>query len=500
MAYTLSLDELVSQVREHRIPLVVHSGKVTQGCVFICLPPALPAAKLEGVVGSEQYLPEVLAAKPKFVVVPEAANVLLSAYTNSDTGFVICPSPRKALGRLAAAYYGTESHCPTICAVTGTNGKTTETYLLESIFAHAESSVGILGTVEYRWPGHHEVSNLTTPGCLELHSLLSRMQQDGTDYVVMEVSSHAIDQERVAGIEFSAALITNLTQDHLDYHSTLDEYFATKARLFAPEQAGGLAKTSKVGACNADDPWCRKILYDYPHYIGFGMNKENRVPGTRHLQGTLVSMTPEGMHLAMEFEGKTWQLASPLVGGFNAMNLLGAQALALSLGLQPQNFDCLNSFGGVPGRLERVANARGLNLFVDYAHTPDALIKAQQALRQAGFTRLVTVFGCGGNRDRTKRPLMGEAVALHSDVAVLTSDNPRHENPQAIMEDVVPGLSACKEVHTEADRKKALALALTLLQPCDALLVAGKGHEPYQIIGDEKLPFSDQAVLRELAS
>ena len=495
----LTLDALVALVREKNIPVVTHSDKVVPGSVFVCLPPALPAHKIADAPGSERFLPQVMEKAPFAVVLPHSAAAAAEQYASTAVRFVLCPSTRKALGQLASAFCGTDRHCPTVFAVTGTNGKTTETYLLEHVLRNKGQSVGIMGTVEYRWPGHHEESSLTTPGCLELHGYLGKMQNAGVDTVVMEVSSHAIDQERVAGIAFAAALITNLTQDHLDYHDGLDDYFDVKSRLFAPVAAGGLPLDGKGGACNADDPWCRKILERYPSYIGFGLVPENRVPGTRHLLGSLASMSPAGMRLTMNFEGEEWEIASPLVGGFNASNLLGAQALGLAMGLKPADFACLEGFYGVPGRLERIANTKGLSLFVDYAHTPDALVKAQQALRQAGFTRIITVFGCGGNRDNTKRPLMGKAVAEHADVAVLTSDNPRKEDPEAIMDMVMPGLAGCAKVHREVDRKKALALALTLLGPNDALLVAGKGHEPYQIIGDTKFPFSDQTILRELA-
>ena len=494
-----TLAGLVNLVQKGGLPVCTHSARVEPGSVFVCLPPALPAHKQEGAPGSEQFLPQVMEKEPLAVVLPESAAHLAARYGNTATRFVLCPSPRKALGMLASAFCGTDRLCPKAIAVTGTNGKTTETYLLEHILAQKGQSVGIMGTVEYRWPGHHEESSLTTPGCLELHGLLGTMRDAGVDTVVMEVSSHAIDQERVAGVDFAAALFTNLTQDHLDYHAGFEDYFATKSRLFAPVSAGGLPLDGKAGACNADDPWCRRLLEQYPQYIGYGLDPANRAPGARHLSGTLVSMSPEGMRLAMEFEGQKWEIASHLVGGFNASNLLGAQALGLAMGLMPADFACLAEFYGVPGRLERIANPCGLSLFVDYAHTPDALVKAQTALRQAGFARIITVFGCGGNRDNTKRPLMGKAVAEHADVAVLTSDNPRKEDPEAIMDMVMPGLAGCAEVHREGDRRKALALGLSLLGPGDALLVAGKGHEPYQIIGETKYPFSDQAILQELA-
>ena len=202
--------------------------------------------------------------------------------------------------------------------------------------------------------------------------------------------------------------------------------------------------------------------------------------------------------MRMHLEGSKWELRSPLVGAFNASNLLAVQALALALGYKPEQFKVLESFNGVPGRLERIDNPQGLAVFVDYSHTPDALVNAQRTLKDAGFKRLITVFGCGGNRDRGKRPLMGKAVADFADIAVLTSDNPRREDPLAILDDIRPGLASCPQVVEEVDRRKAIAKALALLKPGDALLVAGKGHEDYQIIGETKYPFSDQAVIREV--
>ncbi|MDL2216870.1 UDP-N-acetylmuramoyl-L-alanyl-D-glutamate--2,6-diaminopimelate ligase, partial [Desulfovibrio sp. OttesenSCG-928-M14] len=349
----------------------------------------------------------------------------------------------------------------------------------------------------YRWPGHEEDAPLTTPGCLELHDMLARMHKAGVEYAFMEVSSHALDQERVAGIDFSGALLTNITQDHLDYHQDMDEYYDAKARLFLTEAEGGVPFDEKKRVANSDDALGRRILELRPGGLGFGLTGM-RAASSRHLAGDIVSMSPQGLRLRMEYEGKSWDLASPLVGAFNAMNLLGAQAMCLELGLCPDDFGALESFAGVSGRLERVPNPLGLNVFVDYAHTPDALSKAISALRDAGFARIITVFGCGGNRDRSKRPLMGRAVAGLTDVAVLTSDNPRDEDPEAIMADVRPGLAGCPEVFSLADRREALARGLALLGKNDALLVAGKGHERYQLVKGVKTPFSDQDVLREL--
>lgn len=492
----LSLEELCALVAERHAPVVTHSAKAGPGCVFVAMPASLPRGREYSVPGGERYLPEVLKAEPLALVVHNSHLSLLEGL-NVRCRVTVTEDVRSALGLLAQAYYGTRQRSLEIIGITGTNGKTTESYLLEALFKHLGRKVGVIGTVSYRWPGHVQDAPLTTPGCLELHAMLRDMHKAGVDTAIMEVSSHALDQKRVAGLSFSAALLTNVTQDHLDYHPDMDEYFASKARLFRPEALGGVPLNDKAAALNADDAYGRILLAEKRERIGFGLEKAP-VPGSRHLAGEILSLSPRGVHMRMSFEGRNWELSSPLVGGFNAMNLLGAQALALAMGIKPEELGALAEFTGVSGRLERVPSGAGLNVFVDYAHTPDALVKAISALRAAGFARVVTVFGCGGNRDRTKRPLMGQAVAGLTDIAVLTSDNPRDEDPEAIMADVMPGLAACPEVIAEPDRRKALALACGLVGPEDALLVAGKGHETYQLIKGVKHPFSDQAILQEL--
>lgn len=390
-----------------------------------------------------------------------------------------------ALGQLAEAHFRTREQAMQVVAVTGTNGKTTITYLLEGLLSACGRKVGVLGTVAYRWPGTSIDANLTTPGCWRLHELFAQMSADGVDTVIMETSSHALHQKRVAGLEFDAAVLTNLTQDHLDYHGDFEGYYQAKRLLF-----GAYPRTDKHKAANADDAYGLRLLKEFPDALGFTL-KDAQADGNSMLRGTLVECTAKGMLLRMEWEGKCWSLNSGLVGAHNASNLLAAQAVALGLGMGPADMQPLAPFTGVPGRLERVENCHNLDVFVDYAHTPDALLNVQRALRDAGFKRLVTVFGCGGDRDRTKRPLMGQAVAGLSDICVLTSDNPRHEDPLAIMADVRPGLAKAKTVIEDADRYQAMVKAIALMQPGDALLIAGKGHEAYQQVGDVKHPFSD---------
>jgi UDP-N-acetylmuramoyl-L-alanyl-D-glutamate--2,6-diaminopimelate ligase len=398
------------------------------------------------------------------------------------------------LGQLAQAYFRTREQAMQVVAITGTNGKTTTAYLLEGLLSACGRKVGVLGTVAYRWPGVSIEASLTTPGCWRLHELFAKMGKDGVDTIVMETSSHALHQKRVAGLEFDAAVLTNLTQDHLDYHGDFESYYQAKNLLFRT-----YPREDKHKAANADDPYGMRLLGEYADALGFTLKGAQAKGGNSMLQGDLVECSPSGLTLRMEWEGKCWSLNSGLVGAHNASNLLAAQALALGLGLGPGDMQPLAPFTGVPGRLERVANDRGLDVFVDYAHTPDALENVQRALRDAGFKRLITVFGCGGNRDRTKRPLMAQAVAKLSDVAVLTSDNPRFENPLDIIADVRPGLAGARQSVEEPDRYQALCKAVALMQPGDALLVAGKGHEPYQLIDGVKHPFSDvEAVGRAI--
>ena len=474
--------ELLAAVRAG-LPVRAHSGKGGAGDVFV----AGPGPKAAGA----GFIPDALARGAAWVVsapgvsLPEGARARL--VTRDD--------PREALGELAGVAHGTARHAYKLVGVTGTNGKTTVTYLVERLFSAAGRTAGVLGTVSYRWPGFSMDAPLTTPDCLSLHEMLSRMDKAGVDLAVMEVSSHALDQRRVAGLAFDAAVLTNLTQDHLDYHHDMETYFQAKARLFRE-----LPKDGKAWIVNHEDPYGLRLLEEGRaagrDVLGYGL--DTPPAGMPAIRAEVRAMSAAGLDLAIDYQGRRFDLKSPLVGRHNVMNLLAAMGVGLRLGLPAADMQALADFTGVRGRLERVVNPRGLNVFVDYAHTPDALVNVLSAVKALGVRRLVCVFGCGGNRDRAKRPLMGQAVCRHADVAVLTSDNPRHEDPLAIIEDVRPGLSGCARVLVEPDRRKAIALALEGLTPADALVIAGKGHETYQQIGDVKHPFSDQKVVREM--
>ena len=460
------------------------SRLVAPGDVFV----AVPGAKLDGT----GFVPMALERGAAFVVA--APGAVLPA--GCAATLVVHPDPRRALGELAAARFGTAALSFKLAGVTGTNGKTTVAYLLEHIIRENGGAAGVLGTVEYRWPGHAETASLTTPGCLKIHAMLAAMGKAGVTGAVMEASSHALDQDRLAGIAFDTAVLTNVTQDHLDYHGGMDAYFASKRKLFE-----AYLKDQAHAVVNFDDPYGRKLLAGMPRAVGYGLGTEG-APAKAHkgraLTGRITSQDGQGMELAMTFEGLSWTITSPMAGAHNAQNLLAAQGAALCLGFAPDQMGVLATCQGAPGRLERVQNSRGLSIFVDYAHTPDALENVLKAMRELDFKRVITVFGCGGDRDRTKRPLMAQAVAKWSDVAVLTSDNPRHEAPEAIMADAMPGLENAANVIADPDRRKAIGLALAALGPKDVLLIAGKGHETYQQIGDVKHPFNDVAVVQEL--
>jgi len=426
-----------------------------------------------------------------------AAYVVHDAGEASDFGAAVAvkvPDARTALGELARARYGAAERLLKLVGITGTNGKTTVAYLLEHLFLACGRRAGVIGTVGYRWPGHDERAPLTTPGCLRLHELLADMAKAGTDIAIMEVSSHALAQKRVAGLAFDAVALTNVTQDHLDYHGDMEAYFAAKASLFTCYPG-----RSKPAAINCDDPYGHGLVNDLPGAMAYGLN-EPPSGCEKMLRGNIKASSVSGLVMDVAFGRDRWSLSSPLIGAHNASNLLCAQAVGLLMGLSLSDLAELSGCAGAPGRLERIKNHQGLDVFVDYAHTPDALKSVLAALRPLTSGRLIAVFGCGGDRDKTKRPLMGEAVARGADVAVLTSDNPRFEEPEAIIEDVIPGLAACKHLIVEPDRKAAVAMALELARPGDVLLVAGKGHEDYQEIKGVRSPFDDAATVRELLS
>jgi UDP-N-acetylmuramoyl-L-alanyl-D-glutamate--2,6-diaminopimelate ligase len=454
--------------------LRTHSGNVQAGDVFV----ALPGTRGDGA----RYIGDAVANGARIVVHAEGADVT----PREGVEYLAVANPARELGILARAACGTEARLPRVIGVTGTNGKTTTAHLIRHLFSENGMSTGIIGTVQCSWPGVDIPATMTTPDCLSLHELVGCMTRDGVEALVMEVSSHALDQDRLAGLPVEVGVFTNLTQDHLDYHGDMERYFQAKARLFLGEER------CARGLVNMDDEYGRRLKAARPELLGVGIEAHDA-----ELRGEIVSFGTWGMELAMDFRGERFEIRTGLVGGYNASNLLFAAGTGLLSGLGSRELQCLGQAVGAPGRLERVPNARGLDIFVDYAHTPDALEKVSAALKAMGFGRLITVFGCGGDRDATKRPLMGRAVARHADVIVMTSDNPRTEDPERILDQIEPGLNGAARVLREVDRRRAIGMAIATMGQGDALLIAGKGHEDYQVIGTEKRHFSDFEVVRE---
>ncbi|WP_448380449.1 UDP-N-acetylmuramoyl-L-alanyl-D-glutamate--2,6-diaminopimelate ligase [Gloeomargarita sp.] len=389
-------------------------------------------------------------------------------------------------GELAAAFYGYPRRRLHMVGVTGTNGKTTTTHLLEFLCQKTLGPTALLGTLYNRWPGYTQTASYTTAWAVDLQRDLAQALQAGCRVAVMEVSSHALAQGRVAGCAYDVAVFTNLTQDHLDFHLTMENYFRAKARLFEPQLLRGRA------IVNRDDPYGRRLLQglqqlDVPRwsYSAAGQPADITVQQ--------VDYTPAGIEAMVMTPAGTGRLQIPLIGQFNLSNTLAAVGAALHLGVQlAQIQEILPQFPGVPGRMERVQVCldQEITVVVDYAHTPDGLANGLRALRPFVAGRLICVFGCGGDRDRTKRPLMGKIAAELSDVVVVTSDNPRTEDPQQIIQDILQGMPGTPVVIP--DRQEAIHQAIHMAQPGDGVMIAGKGHEDYQILGTTKIPFDDR--------
>jgi UDP-N-acetylmuramoyl-L-alanyl-D-glutamate--2,6-diaminopimelate ligase len=424
-------------------------------------------------------------------VVFEDARRIASAMTKQGAParsvvFVQVPDSRKAAVLLAEAFYGYPSRQLSITGITGTNGKTTISYLIEAIVRRQGSNPAVIGTVNYRYNDQVIASVNTTPGPVELQRLFRDMADGGVTHLAMEVSSHALDQDRVSGIHFSSAIFTNLTQDHLDYHKGLEDYFLAKSKLFTNLEGNAAA------VINNDDAYGRRLAQmSKGSVVTYGLDDTSQVYGRGIVMDTcFTKFTLCGF-------GNTVELRTNLIGRHNVYNVLGAAAWALNAGIPADIIAAaLAGFTSVPGRLERIDAPGGVRIFVDYAHTPDALSNVITTLRQITSNRIIVVFGCGGDRDRTKRPAMGKVVADLSDHAVITSDNPRSEDPQAIIEDIARGITK-KNYSVIPDRTTAIRTALSMGKEGDVVLIAGKGHETYQIIKDTVLHFDDREVVRE---
>ncbi len=401
---------------------------------------------------------------------------------------------RRALAQLAARYYNHPSHHLRLLGITGTNGKTTTAYLIKSVLEAAGMRTGLLGTLGNYMGKRLIKAGLTTPESLDLQFILHDMLNHGAQAAVMEVSSHALALHRVEGAEFAAAVFTNLSQDHLDFHRDMEHYFNSKVQLFTNLKQREQRK-SPYAVINGDDPYGQRMaqLISVP-VITYGCNSNCQVKVRD------INLAPKGTSCEVIWPGGAKKLKLRLTGMFNIYNFLAAFAAALQEGIDPELIaDTLTQVEGVPGRFEQVHQGQPYAVVIDYAHTPDGLENILQAVRQITTGRLLVVFGCGGDRDKSKRPLMGRAVARLSDYSIITSDNPRSEDPQTIIEDIIPGFKDVPGAAYEhlVDRRQAIAAALNMARPGDAIVIAGKGHETYQIIKDKTLPFDDRQVVRE---
>ncbi len=459
--------------------LAADSRRVERGDCFVAVPGFTHDAR--------RFVPEAV-ARGAAMVVTEGEPL-----PGIAVGQVLVPAARPALGRLADAYYDHPSRHLTLVGITGTNGKTTTSYLVDALLQRCGMRTGVIGTIGYTIGSEILPASQTTPEALELQAMLARMRDEGLGGVAMEVSSHALALHRVDELTFDVAVFTNLTQDHLDFHGTMDAYGHAKRRLF--ELLARSPKPRRTAVVNADDPAGAQMVagLDLP-VVTFGLSPAARVRAVEH------ASTLEGIRLRAETPAGPLALASPLIGEHNVMNLLGAVGVGLALDLAPATIaETLGGVAAVPGRFEQVRAGQPFLVVVDYAHTPDALERVLVTARKITPARLGVVFGCGGDRDRTKRPIMGGIAARLCDRVWITSDNPRSERPEAIVAEVAAGARAGgAAVVTEPDRRAAIAAALAWARHGDTVLIAGKGHETYQIVGKAVLPFDDRAVAREI--
>jgi UDP-N-acetylmuramoyl-L-alanyl-D-glutamate--2,6-diaminopimelate ligase len=456
--------------------ITADSRQARPGYIFA----AVPGTKVDGADFAAQ-------------AVQNGANLVLSQRPIDGLPAVVVEKANTALARLAWTWYGVddlqERGKLALYGVTGTNGKTTFCYLFQYLANQFGRRCARFGTIEYDLIRERFEATHTTPDTLQLAGLIRKAADNGADTIVMEVSSHALDQGRAAGLKFSAAAFTNLTGDHLDYHKTMDNYLAAKLILFESLPADGCA------VVNVDDPSGAKVLgAGRCRRIGYGIDNP-----AADLRAVDLAMTATGTSGLLRFQGRSSAFASPYIGKHNVYNVLAASGTALGAGFDLARVaDLIRGIPPVPGRLERVPNDRGFEVFVDYAHTDDGLTNVLSALKPLVTHQLVLVFGCGGDRDRTKRPRMAKVAEKYADAVIVTSDNPRTENPLAIIDNILDGFSCHfrPEVQVQPDRAKAIALALDQAQRGDIVLLAGKGHEDYQIIGTTKIHFDDREQCR----
>ena len=432
------------------------SRKIKQGDVFIAL---------EGsIVDGHTFISKAIENGAKTILVEKDVDKV------EGINYFLVDGLREKMGIIASNFYGYPQNQLKIVGVTGTNGKTTTTYILESILG--EKNVARIGTVEYKIGDEIIPAPNTTPSSLEIIKICKKALEKNIKYLIMEVSSHGLDIGRVNMLRFEAGIFTNLTLDHLDYHKTMENYYLAKRKLF------DLVKDKKNSIINIDDEYGKRYL-EYTNGISYGI-------GQGDIQGEIKQITREGQEVTIKIFEKEYKINLRLLGRYNLSNLLGAIGAVKTLGLSDEEIiSKIPLIHGAPGRFEPVKIDRDFTVIVDYAHTGDALENILKSINEFKTNRVITVFGCGGDRDKTKRPIMGGIAEKYSDIVIVTSDNPRTEDPEEIIKDIVVGLT--KENHIiEIHREKAIEKAISLAEKNDIILIAGKGHENYQVIGREK--------------
>lgn len=466
------------------------SRQVKPGTFFV----AVKGTQVDG----HEFLEKACAQGAVGLMITSSSGSGLETLGGKSPAVIEVEDTRVALGQVASRFWKEPSRSLTMIGVTGTNGKTTVTHLIKGLLETSSRKVGLLGTIGYFVGAEHFTASHTTPGSVALQSLLGKMVNAGADSAVLEVSSHALAMDRVAGCEFDIVVFTNLTQDHLDFHQNMEEYFQAKLRLFQQYVTPKNKSSAKRAIVNIDDEWGKQILQHsaVPTW-------SYSIQGSADLQATDLSLSIDGTTFTALTPIGPMSVQTSLVGEHNVYNLLAAIGVGVECGLSVEIIQQgIREFGEVSGRFELVSEGQDFAVIVDYAHTEDALARLLAAAQVLKKGRIITVFGCGGDRDRGKRAKMGQVAAKHSDLVFVTSDNPRTEDPLAIIHDIEQGILAMPESPRIShrlipDRRKAIHAAIQEAGPQDMVLIAGKGHEDYQIIGAERLHFDDREVARE---
>lgn len=462
--------------------VVTDSKKVSPGSLFV----ALRGMRQDG----HRFIPEAVGRGAVAVVLEEP---IPGEYKRDDppVTYIRVEDTRRALSHLASTFFENPMDHLRLIGITGTNGKTTTAFLVQSLLEHAGVKTGLLGTIFYHLGERTVKARNTTPGSLDLQRLFSEMRSSDVTHVVMEVSSHALDQGRVEACRFHTAVFTNLTQDHLDYHGTMEAYFASKQKLF------DLTEGTRI--INIDDPWGRGLKERLSSRCwSFGIEEKADFYPEKIVSGV------DGIQMMIQTPVGGIEITSPLVGKHNIYNLIAAVAVGVAVGLSREAISGgVAAMKGVPGRFEKIDLGQDFVVIVDYAHTPDALARLLQAVGPLSSGRIITVFGCGGDRDRGKRAKMGEISARLSNKTIITSDNPRTESPSRIIQEIEAGVRALQtsapgDYEVIPDRQEAIARGIGLAEQGDVVVIAGKGHEDYQLIGCERLSFDDREVARDL--